>query len=52
MGPDADRGESTASVSGSVHHEEHGLVLPDQEGEPVVTWDVDLQGLVVGEFFR
>ena len=49
MGPDADRGESIANVNTGVHHEEHGLVLPDQEHEPTVPWDGNPLRLVIME---
>lgn len=49
MGPDADHGYSIANVDKSVHHEEHGLVLPNQKSEPAVPWDGDPLGLAVVE---
>ena len=51
MGPDADRGESIADVGKRVHHEEQGLVLPDQEHEPAVPRDGNSLGLVITEVF-
>jgi len=52
MGPDADRGESIADVGKRVHHEEQGLVLPDQEHEPAVPRDGNSLGLVITEVCR
>ena len=49
MGPDADRGDSIADVGKRVHHEEQGLVLPDQEHEPAIPWDGNPLGLVITE---
>lgn len=52
MGPDADHGESTADAGQSVGQEEQGHVLPNEQREPAVSCQGDLQWLVVTEVGR
>lgn len=47
VGPDADHGESIANAGQSIGQEEQGHVLPNEQREPAVSCQGDLQWLVV-----
>jgi hypothetical protein len=52
MRPDTNHGDSAADFRQSIGQEEHGLVFPDEEREPVVTSNGYLQWFVVDEVGR